>query len=83
MLSFRMYFVANTVHKRVEKVETIPQTWRDAIKDRFFRYSRYRWLRPRYRDIETEIHFVHACPHLDFDGRRAHVEFLTPSGGLR
>lgn len=80
ILSFKMHFLANTIHRTVENVTYVPRTWVDAIKERFFKQSRFWWLRPLYRQIETEIHFVHACPHLDWEdrGKMAHIAFLTP-----
>jgi hypothetical protein len=58
------YLAANTIHREVQSRERIPTTWWDAFKLAWFpRWALRRWP-AKERTIETEVHFIHMCPHL-------------------
>ncbi len=57
---------------------TVPMTWWDAVKKRFFPAILLDWFPPEMRTITTTIEVRNICPHLISEGRSVHVKFLTP-----
>jgi len=76
----RVYFASNIVHKEVLETVEVPETWWDAVKERFF-FSRLKERFPvKYRVIKTNVNHVHVCPHIahkwDLKFPNPHISFL-------
>lgn len=79
------YVAANTIHREVQAREQVPATWWDGFKLAWFpRWALRRWP-AKERTIETEVHFIHMCPHLPFfqANEQAHIVWMQPPDALR
>jgi len=79
------YVAANTIHREVQTTERVPVSWWDGFKLAWFpRWALRRWP-AKERTIETEVHFIHMCPHLPFfeANEQHHVVWLQSPGALR
>ena len=76
------------VSETVVDSERVPQTWLDAVKERFCDndfFRRWKWLadrtQPRYRTINTVVKRYHMCPHVripyDTRGGNVHIAYLA------
>ena len=69
------------IRREVVSTETVPVSWWDAIKARFYLIRRL-FGAPIMREIKTEVKHWHTCPHLNYAqpdggcGARIHFEFL-------
>jgi hypothetical protein len=79
------YLACNTIHREVMTTERIPASWWDGFKLAWFpRWALRRWP-AKERVIESEVQFVHMCPHLPhFDANQSvHAVWLTSPEDLR
>lgn len=82
------YVVGNMIHKDRSKFHSfdVPVNRWDHFKHALgpvWTKTLGRWFPARYetRYEEYKTEYIHICPHVDaigYDGRRAHIEFLTP-----
>ena len=61
------------IRREVVKSESVPVSWWDAFKARFY-LARRLFGAPAMRQIETEVEHWHVCPHLNY---------VQPDGGCR
>ena len=80
----RVYFLGNKIHSEVLATEAVPESWWDAFKERWYPAFLKKRFPIKRRIINTNINFVHVCPHASIPWSKdqyPHVTFLTEGKG--
>lgn len=78
VMELSAYLLSNKIHKEIIHTEKVYDSWFQLFKKQCFPEWLLKKFPAKSRNLDTEINFIHICPHLSYpeNSDTVHLAFL-------